>query len=1126
VFRLALAPIALLTLFTFVLQPAHTNAAATTLPFGRTAKVIVQLKGQPLVANLTFKRQRAPGFHAEVDARLPAAQTYLHALGAYRSQEIAFLRGTGLDLTVGYQYGAVLNGFSATVPVSQLSKLSSAPNVVAVFPDREYARPMLDHSIPLINAPAAWAMLGGGPSAGKNLYIADVDTGIQISDPCFSGANMPAPKFGLRSDTAANRKYTNNKVVVARAFGPNSKKKYSAADQVGHGTSTAGIEACDYNTPTPLGTKASGVAPDAYLMNYNVFPGKTSGASDSALAAALNAATLDGADVINMSLGQSSTDWRLDPLDLIVQQLTRAGYVVSVSAGNSDQEAQSVGEPADSPTAMGVGAVTNSQAVLDAHLTVTGPNVPADLQTFAGDQGSHPWSQTVGPAEVVPVGLGRKPGDDPSDKSADDYAGKDLTGKIALIQRGILTFQTKVDNAAKAGAIGAIIYNNLGGATALTGVTIGTATLPTSFISQTQGQELLQYVQQNPTATVTMNGKYQGEPQTPGLLSDYTSVGPAAHYAIKPDLVAPGDIFAPTQSKYKSGEEYNPTGWAYNGGTSFSSPHVAGAAALVLQAHPKWTTAQVQANLMNNASLSVFQPTSSGTVPSVMQMGAGLLNVGAAVAAPAMIMPASVSFDEVNSAYGAVTKRTTLTLSNISNGTGTWQASVKMLHSESGVSIAAPSSVALSGSSATFALQARVQPGIAPADVDGYVLLTKGTVSLHVPFFIHVMSHKVAPKSVLLVDETASRFTPPLGQPPLKHLAVAKYYENALRGLHQSFTYWDVSKLGTPPVSDMKRASLVIYFTGNNLNDFSGSNSNYEATGGPLGPTDIAALNDYTKAGGNVFISGTGAVFGAAVDPSLFLELPAGTIGDYPSLYDTTTNDKKSKGGVSPPKPSMVPDGRKNQTSNPHMFGGLKAIDISTKFGGDGAKDNLAVNNPAIGLLIGVVGMEPADGTLKPLGTAYGEGVLRATGIKGAKKVGTDVAVTNSQEPSFKHPAITHRSRTLVFSFGFEGINNNTGYATRTQVMRRILDWFSDRPTVSVNSPQSVGGLRDRLRVRYSGAKPIQYTWQVNGQTLAGSRMPTIHQFGTAGRYHVRVMVTDKLGHTAVSPLTWITIQR
>ncbi|HEY8767895.1 MAG TPA: S8 family serine peptidase, partial [Dehalococcoidia bacterium] len=238
----------------------------------QTAAIFVGLKGAPLAADPNMKAStRFTKWRRRLDPTLAPAKQYRASLTAYQNHEIAYLHSLGLRFHVDRQYNVLLNGFSAHAPLSELPRLRMVSNVTGTTIQR-HLHPLLDRSVALVHAPEAWSQLGGGPNAGKGIMIADIDTGIEITNPCFSDKGFAPPPFGKHADTTANFKFTNNKVIVARAFGGDPAHTFSAADSIGHGTFTGAIEACDYKTPTPLGTKISGVAPAAYLLNYNVFP--------------------------------------------------------------------------------------------------------------------------------------------------------------------------------------------------------------------------------------------------------------------------------------------------------------------------------------------------------------------------------------------------------------------------------------------------------------------------------------------------------------------------------------------------------------------------------------------------------------------------------------------------------------------------------------------------------------------------------------------------------------------------------------------------------------------------------------------------------------------------------------
>lgn len=1092
------------------------------------ARVIVQLQGSPLAADSALKREVHSTLNRfRLDPSLPAAKWYTNQLAGYQDREISYLRSQGIDLSVQYRMHAVFNGFTALVPRAQVARLQRALNVVSVTPQRKLI-PLIDSSIPLVNAPAAWSALGGAPTAGRGLMIAQIDSGIDIKNPCFSDAGMPPPPFKPRSDTTQNAQYVNNKVIVARAFGSDASKHFSAKDSEGHGTFGAAIEACDYNTTTPLGTKVSGMAPDAYLMNYNVFPGDDSGnGSNDNLIPAMEAAVLDGADVINMSLGFATGQGvaRLDVDEQALENAVRAGVPVVVSAGNAGPTPQTVSSPAGAPDAIAVGATTNSHAIY-ASVDVNGPDqVPASLAKMKAKEGSAAFETPIGPLPVVPAGYGRLPGNDSKDTSANDFAGADVKGKIALIQRGsptgsAITFETKVLNAAKQGATAVIIYDNNPADLNPFTPSLGSGRLPTMLISNADGKALLAWIQSHPDATVTLDPTVHSYPATADDLSDFSSRGPLTNYSIRPDLVAPGqDIYSATQTQETNSDMYDPSGFTSEDGTSFSAPHVTGAVALVEQKHlkqPSWTPAAIKAVLMETADTSIYLDPSHTQVPTVQDMGAGRLDAGAAVAAQADILPQSLSFGAVNDGSGAVRQVSTLSLGDLGGGSGTWQTSVQTLHTTGGVAVSVPGSVTLaSGAKTSVPVQLSVAAGTAPGNYDGFIYLTRGTQSLHVPYFVHVSNVVVKPSSILLVDDTTSRFqvtgSAP-GVPPVTHLDVTNYYESALTAIGRTYTYWDEAQQGSPTVQDMKQASAVIVYTGANLNAFAGQNANYEELEGPLGPIDVQALDDYLRQGGKVFLTGMGV---ALSDPA-WTAVVLGAEATNFSLFDTTALDPQLKGGISPPQPSVSPDLGTGAFSAVGAFAGLKPIDFSTK--GNGAGDNLAVYNPAIKDMVGVAPLKSVAGNIQGYGRAYGSGALQASLKFGYQ----DVGIVASDEPAFNR-SVAYPGRSVLFSFGFEGIDDNTGYSTRAQVMQRVMQWLQDAPTATVTGKKFRAGAKATLRAALHGSssKTGAYQWQIGKQTLPATSKASQYVFPHAGRYRIRVLVTDGLGHRALSP--WAT---
>lgn len=1117
---------------TLAIRPVH----AASIPSGKRIAVLIQLQGSPLGSDPHFRARTArTHFHNLLDPALPAARWYSARMLAYHRQEVAYLRTRHIDVQVVRYFSILFNGISATVPASQLPLLRRAINVIAVTKQRVY-KPMLDKSIGLIHAQQAWPVLGGVANAGKGVYIAQIDTGIDINNPCFSDKGMPAPPAFLKGRGVA--KYENNKVIVARAYPVNPGDTVTPADTSGHGTFGAAIEACDYNTKTPVGTLVSGVAPAAYLMNYNVFPAYPSTESPSldTFLPALEDAISDGADVVNYSAGYDfgSDDFRLDPDEQAIEVAVRNGVTVVVAAGNAGPELQSVSSPAAAPDAIAAGATTNAH-ILHTSVRVSGPAAPpTSLATIQDEPSEFHFSSPVGPAPIVDAGYGRMPGDSlPSGQPAnsntvDDFAGKDFHGKIALAQRGKRFFKDIIANAKKAGAIGVIVYDSNPAGYQLTEMT-NQSNFPAVFISYKDGTALEQWISAHPDATATLDPTINFFSETPNLLTDFSSRGYGPNYSIKPDVVAPGQgIYSAAESEYapdsktaNQADIYDPSGFATADGTSFSAPHTTGAVALLKGLHPTWTPAMLKSTILDTAQMNVHEDANPSQVSSVEESGAGLVDAQSAVNANAYLLPSTVSFGAVNRGYGPVQQVTHVALHDANGGSGTWQGSVSWIHGASGVSLNVPPSPALpANGSIDLPMQLTVASSAAPGDYDGYAIFTRGSEILHVPFFVHVSTIPVKQNSVLLVDDTWSRFQPPYPLPAIKHVDVARYYTDALTRIGRGYTYWPENTQGTPGLADMKRTSAVIFFTGGNLNDFSSENGNREGLHGPITPTDSTILDEYLQAGGHVFVTGEGAVLSVP----LFMYLVLGVNTDVFSLYDTNNNDFSHTGTVSPPKPSTLPDSGVGAFKRVGPFLGLRPIDLSSK--GDGARTNLAEFNSLLGDFVGVSGLKPVHGNVQGYGPAYGQfGITAPKKVVPPKSGVEETGVTASDEPTLSHTP-TYKGRSVVFSFGFEGINDNTSYATREQVLKRILQWFNDKPVASVVPAHYPPGTTVTLRAGLKsnvGAKGGAYQWQIGSRTLRATSRPTTYRFSHPGTYRARVLITDAMGHASLSP--WVKLR-
>ena len=552
----------------------------------------------------------------------------------------ARVRGEQQQLRVRLEQNqAVVLGTADTVANAMFVKISDAaavqlaslPGVKRVIPVR-MMHMVLDRAVKLHRVTDVWNEMGVD-RAGAGIKIAIIDSGIDSTRPGFQDPSLivPAtyPRVNIDTDTA----YTNNKIIVARSYVsllPNSDPDLSAQDHVGHGTALAMVAAGVRNAG-PLAT-ISGVAPKAYLGNYKVFgsPGINDSASDDAIIKAIDDAVSDGMDVISLSLGSDLGPRLSDDLDAqAVERATKAGVIVVVAAGNGGPDLNTISSPASAPSAIAVGASTNDRTFASS-ASVDG--LPAFI-AISGD-GVVPSAPVSAPMVDVSTL-------DVNGLACSGLPANSLTNRMALILRGTCSFLIKLNNAQNAGAVGALVYAAQNSPKAIH-MTVGTATLPAEMIDYGSGAAIKQSLASSPLANGTLQFARSSVPVPANALTDFSAAGPNVDGGIKPDLMAVGqDIYVATQTLDSTGDMYDSSGYILVDGTSFSTPLVAGAAALIKSARPGLTVDQYRSLLINSAS--AIQLASSQTL-SVQQTGAGVLNAAAALHSTVTAYPTSLSF--------------------------------------------------------------------------------------------------------------------------------------------------------------------------------------------------------------------------------------------------------------------------------------------------------------------------------------------------------------------------------------------------------------------------------------------------------------------------------------------------
>jgi subtilisin family serine protease len=224
-----------------------------------------------------------------------------------------------------------------------------------------------------------------------------------------------------------------------------------------------------------------------------------------------------------------------------------------------------------------------------------------------------------------------------------------------------------------------------------------------------------------------------------GAIASFSSSGPSAiSFRMKPEVSAPG------ASILSSVPEREGT-WASFSGTSMASPHVAGGAALLVQRHPGWTVGQLTSALVQTAN-PAGDPESDGEA-SATREGGGIVDLPEANDPRLFASPSTLSFGLLG--VGS-SRRETVDLTDAGGGAGSWSVSVRLPAAAGGVKLTAPQNVTAPGS---FTVLAEAQQSAAEADLTGFVVLQRASVTRRIPFWLRVTRVKLGPPARVLTKQ-------------------------------------------------------------------------------------------------------------------------------------------------------------------------------------------------------------------------------------------------------------------------------------------------------------------------------------------------------------------------------------
>ena len=614
----------------------------------------------------------------------------------------------GASAQVEHEYDNVLTGFALKAPAGALDAIRRAPGVRAAFLEREGhvndgatldAEGGLEASQNGGQDPAnlsAQLMMRTDQVAqkGEGKVIAVIDTGVDTTHQAFTGALAGTPALTPQKVAALSSQlgegktgvYISQKFPFAYDYADSDNDASPREGGSGfHGTHVAGIAAGNAD-------KIIGTAPDAQVIVAKVTRSEDDALLDSALLASLDDMLVLHPDVINLSLGWTAgMDNEADTVYATVyKKLQDAGITVNAAAGNafstgygnnsgkglpyaSDPDSSVIDEPATYSSVVAVASVEN--ALIRNAFTVNGKDIGYQRSRgMNGEKVAYFSDLPAGTYEYVDAGFASE-----EDAAALKEKYPDgLAGKIALVSRGKMTYQKKVENLYDLHPAGILVYNNVSVGSLII-MNLTTQDLPAAFISQADGQAMLDA----PEHTLSI-AEGQVLPQSSIYeASEFSSWGVSPDLRLKPEIAAPGgNVF----SSIPNGA------YEQTSGTSMATPQMAGISAIVLQrvqSDPLFASmsARQQADVVQNLIMGTARPLTdaaqtTGALYSPRKQGAGLVDALAATTSsvyPTVVGAPEQSRPKADLGDGTKGWHFDVTLHNLSGVPATYELSSQAL---------------------------------------------------------------------------------------------------------------------------------------------------------------------------------------------------------------------------------------------------------------------------------------------------------------------------------------------------------------------------------------------------------------------------------------------------------------
>ncbi|MEE4192946.1 MAG: S8 family serine peptidase, partial [Halieaceae bacterium] len=624
--------------------------------------------------------------NGRLDPTSPEAQAYVDFLQQRQSEMLSTISAEAGSVYVERTHQHALNAATVRMTAAAASKVRRMPGVRLVERDRA-VEPSTATSVGFIGAPDVWDGTATGIGyLGEGVVVGIIDSGINHSHPSFAATGddgythtNPLGDGNYLGECIADPSLCNSKLIGAYTFLDAQTSPVpdeillpgqpDSADTDGHGTHVASTAAgnivfnvalpdADGNDSSIVFDQISGVAPHANVVAYKVC---APSCFFSDIVAAVDQAIADGVvDVLNHSIGSpGGNPWNSSQAQAFLAARA-AGIFVANSAGNSGPDVGSAEAAGNAPWVAAVAATTHDRSYPSKQLEAMSGGDTAPPADIIGRSVSGGITGEIVYAGDFPTSNGSANDTEPEQCLDPFPAGTFTSSQIVMCDRGAIARVAKGQHVRDGGAGGFILGNLDGGATS---VNDDTHVIPAIHVAAADANALRSWLASGSghTGTITSVSTTISDPAAGDNLADFSSRGPYTGFNIlAPNTAAPGVDILAAGAELTQGQVdlirsiYEPNNWdsvagEYGaiGGTSMSSPHIAGVAALLRQANPLWTDAEILSAIMTTGSYDLVKE--DGVTPAdIHDFGGGRVQAALAVKAGLVLDESSTNFQAAN----------------------------------------------------------------------------------------------------------------------------------------------------------------------------------------------------------------------------------------------------------------------------------------------------------------------------------------------------------------------------------------------------------------------------------------------------------------------------------------------